>query len=73
VHELPAHTLLDAQLGRRFGEHGGYWLLSGLETTLGIVNLTNQQGHFSRSFAGYDFQQADLRGRFYYFNLKARF
>ena len=73
VHELPAQTLLDAQLGRRFGEHGGYWLLSGLETTLGIVNLTNQQGHFSRSFAGYDYQQADLRGRFYYFNLKARF
>jgi iron complex outermembrane receptor protein len=73
IHELPAQTLFDVQLGRSFGEHGDLWLVENVDVTLGVINLTNEQGHFSRSFAGYDYQQADMRGRFYYLNLKARF
>ena len=73
IHELPSQTLMDVQLQRRFGTRGGLWLLDDLEATLGVVNLTDQQGEFSRSFAGYDYQHADMRGRFFYLNLKARF
>jgi iron complex outermembrane receptor protein len=73
IHELPAQTLIDCQLQRHFGRDGGLGLLDDLEATLGLINLTDEQGDFSRSFAGYDYQRADLRGRFYYLNLKARF
>lgn len=73
VHELPAQTLMDLQIGRRFGDYGELWLFDDLETTLGVINLTDKQGHFSRSMTGYDYLQSDMRGRFYYLNLKARF
>ncbi|HEV8331706.1 MAG TPA: TonB-dependent receptor [Steroidobacteraceae bacterium] len=73
IHELPSQTLLDLQLQRNFGSRNGLWLFDGLEATLGVINLTDQQGEFSRSFAGYDYQRADIRGRFFYVNLKARF
>jgi iron complex outermembrane recepter protein len=73
IHELPSQTLLDLQLQRNFGLRNGFWLFQGLEATLGVTNLTDQQGEFSRSFAGYDYQRADMRGRFFYLNLKARF
>jgi iron complex outermembrane receptor protein len=73
VRKLPSQTLLDLQMGYRFGSHSAMRLLEGLETTAGVINLTDNQGHFSNNFAGYDSQQMDIRGRFYYVNLKARF
>jgi hypothetical protein len=41
--------------------------------TLGVVNLTDQQGDFARTSAGYDALQSDIRGRFFYLGLKAGF
>lgn len=73
IHELPSQTLLDLQVQRNFGTRSGLWLFEGLEATLGVTNLTDEQGEFSRAFAGYDYQRADIRGRFFYLNLKARF
>jgi outer membrane receptor protein involved in Fe transport len=74
--QLPSQTRFDAQLGYRFGERSEVALLERLETTLGIINLTDEQGDFSNNFnntVGYDPQQADLRGRFYYLSLKMKF
>jgi iron complex outermembrane recepter protein len=68
--ELPAQTWLDAQIGYAF-DSLGVWL-ERLETSLGVINLTDNQGDFSNNF-GYDFVQSDIRGRFYYLSLKARF
>jgi outer membrane receptor protein involved in Fe transport len=44
-----------------------------VDATLGVINATDEQGEFSNNFAGYDAQQADIRGRFYYLNFKLRF
>jgi iron complex outermembrane receptor protein len=76
VSELPSQTRFDAQAGYRFGSRRSVGLLAGLEATLGVINLTDEQGSFSNNFnntTGYDPQQADIRGRFYYLGLKAQF
>lgn len=70
---LASQTLIDAQLARRFGDRGDIGWLRSLEATLGVTNATDQQGEFANTFAGYDFLQSDMRGRFFYVNLKARF
>jgi iron complex outermembrane recepter protein len=72
VRELPSQTLVDLQVGRHF-VNGAASLLKGLDATLGVINATDEQGEFSNNFAGYDAQQADIRGRFYYLNFKLRF
>src|SRR5262249_22399016 len=70
IHELPSQTLLDLQLGYRFGDESSVRLLRGFQSMLGVINLTNRQGDFARgSFVGYDPLQADMRGRFLYLNL----
>jgi iron complex outermembrane receptor protein len=73
VRKLPSQTLLDLQVGYRFGDESTIRLLKGFQATFGVINLTNHQGDFSNSFAGYDSLQADLRGRFYYLNLQTKF
>lgn len=73
LRRLPSQTLLDLQLGYRFGDEKAQGFLQGLRATFGIINLTDHQGDFSNSFAGYDPLQADLRGRFYYLNLQTNF
>jgi iron complex outermembrane receptor protein len=71
-HVLPSQTLWDAQLSYR--DDGSGWLgLRGFRAELGVTNLTGSEGHFSNAFSGYDFQQADLRGRFFYLNLYQEF
>jgi hypothetical protein len=69
--ELPAQTWLDLQIGRRF-DNVAALSLENLEASLGVINLTDNQGDFSNNF-GYDFVQSDIRGRFFYVGLKARF
>jgi iron complex outermembrane receptor protein len=69
--ELPAQTWLDLQIGRRF-DNVTALSLENVEASLGVINLTDNQGDFSNNF-GYDFVQSDIRGRFFYVGLKARF
>jgi outer membrane receptor protein involved in Fe transport len=73
VRRLPSQTLLDLQLGYRFGDESALRLMRGFQATFGVINLTDHQGDFSNGFAGYDPLQADLRGRFYYLNLQTKF
>jgi hypothetical protein len=69
--ELPAQTWLDLQIGRRF-DNVAALSIENVEASLGVINLTDNQGDFSNNF-GYDFVQSDIRGRFFYVGLKARF
>jgi iron complex outermembrane receptor protein len=71
MRELPSQTWLDVQVGRRF-DNLPLLSLDNVEATLGVTNLTDNQGDFSNNF-GYDFVQSDIRGRFFYVSLKARF
>lgn len=70
--KLPSQTLWDVQFSYR--DDGTGWLgLNGFRAEFGVINLTGNEGHFSNTFAGYDFQQADLRGRYFYLNLHQEF
>lgn len=69
--QLPSQTWLDLQLGRRF-DNVTMLSIENIEASLGVINLTDNQGDFSNNF-GYDFVQSDIRGRFYYVSLKTRF
>lgn len=72
VGRLPSQWWFDVQASYDFGR-GGITALDGLSAALGVINLSNNQGDYADSFAGYDFQQADLRGRFFYLQLKYAF
>ncbi len=72
VNRLPSETLYDLQLAYNGGT-GGVFGWPGTRVSLGVVNLTDQQGHYANNFAGYDFSQADLRGRFFYLSLQKEF
>src|SRR5690606_13912519 len=65
IGRLPSETLLDLQLGYT-GAEGHLFGLPGVRLNFGVVNLNNQQGNYANNFAGYDFSQADLRGRYFY-------
>lgn len=72
VNRLPSETLYDLQLAYDGGAGGAFgW--PGARVSLGVVNLTDQQGHYANNFAGYDFSQADLRGRYFYLSLQKEF
>jgi iron complex outermembrane receptor protein len=71
VHTLPRQTLWDAQL--TYDNAGRVPWLGDFRLGLGVVNLTDQQGHYAHNFAGYDFSQADLRGRYFYLTLHKGF
>jgi iron complex outermembrane receptor protein len=69
VREMPANWWYDLQLSYDFS--AARWpMLRGLRASVGAINLGNNQGDYSNNFAGYDPRQADLRGRFFYLNLK---
>jgi iron complex outermembrane recepter protein len=72
INKLAAQTLWDAQLTYATANKPAP-LSWGLRVTLGVVNLTNEQGSFSTRFTGYDHQQADLRGRFIYAKAQVTF
>lgn len=44
-----------------------------LSVTVGVINVANKQGDFSNNALGYDFQRADMRGRFFYLAAQKEF
>jgi iron complex outermembrane receptor protein len=69
---LPAQRWFDFQVNHHFGARAAAGS-SGWDATLGILNLTDNQGDFSNNLNGYDPHQADIRGRYFYAMLKVRF
>lgn len=72
VHRLPSSTLFDMQFGYT-GAEGRLFGLPGLRLNFGVVNVGNKQGTYANNFAGYDFSQADLRGRYFYVAMRKEF
>lgn len=69
---IPSQTLWDLQVSYSHPGDGPAFL-RGFRAELGVINLGDRQGSFSNTFAGYDFQQADMRGRFFYLSLHKSF
>lgn len=67
--KMDAQTLWDLQASYQ----GSVFNVPGISISLGVINLADEQGSYSNSGLGYDFQQADIRGRFIYMNLKKEF
>jgi len=72
VGRIPAKWWYDAQASYSFGD-AGRDTLSGLSLVVGVINASNNQGRYANNFVGYDFQQDDLRGRYFYANVKYAF
>lgn len=71
IRHMPSQWWYDVQAGYDFGRAGGS--LDGLSISVGAINASNNQGKFSNNFSGYDFQQADVRGRYFYASVKYKF
>lgn len=71
IRDMPSQWWYDLQAGYDFGRASGED--KGFSVNVGVINASNNQGRFSNNFSGYDFQQDDLRGRYYYANVKYKF
>ncbi|KAF1717038.1 hypothetical protein CSC74_09260 [Pseudoxanthomonas yeongjuensis] len=71
IRHMPSQWWYDVQAGYDFGRARDSD--NGFSVNVGVINASNNQGRFSNNFSGYDFQQADLRGRYFYANVKYKF
>ncbi len=71
IRHMPSQWWYDMQAGYDFGAARDS--ATGFSVNVGVINASNNQGTFSNNFSGYDFQQADVRGRYFYASLKYKF
>lgn len=71
IRHMPSQWWYDMQAGYDFGAARDSD--TGFSVNVGVINASNNQGRFSNNFSGYDFQQDDVRGRYFYATVKYKF